>query len=52
VAACRGCNAFEADRTPEQAGMALRSTPRPLAPPLARKLHLTARAVWSQCGFC
>lgn len=52
VAACRGCNAAKADRTPEQAGMALRSTPRPLVIPLARKLDLTARAVWSQYGFC
>ncbi len=52
VAACRGCNARKADRTPEQAGMALRSTPRPLALPLARKLDLSARAVWSQYGFC
>jgi 5-methylcytosine-specific restriction endonuclease McrA len=52
VAACRACNARKADRTPEQAGMALRSTPRPLALPLARKLDLQARAVWSQYGFC
>jgi 5-methylcytosine-specific restriction endonuclease McrA len=52
VAACRGCNAAKADRTPEQAGMLLRSTPRPLALPLARKLDLSARAVWSQYGFC
>jgi 5-methylcytosine-specific restriction endonuclease McrA len=51
VAACRGCNAAKADRTPEQAGMLLRSTPRPLALPLARKLDLSARAVWSQYGF-
>lgn len=52
VAACRGCNAAKADRTPDQAGMLLRSTPRPLALPLARKLDLSARAVWSQYGFC
>jgi 5-methylcytosine-specific restriction endonuclease McrA len=52
VAACRDCNARKADRTPAQAGMQLRSTPRPLAIPLARKLDLTARAVWSQYGFC
>lgn len=52
VAACRACNATKADRTPEQAGMVLRSTPRPLVIPLARKLDLSARAVWSQYGFC
>ena len=52
VAACRPCNATKADRTPAQAGMALRSTPRPLVIPLARKLDLSARAVWSQYGFC
>ncbi|NTU86086.1 MAG: HNH endonuclease [Chloroflexales bacterium] len=52
VAACRDCNARKADRTPEQACMALRSTPRPLALPLARKLDLAARVTWSQYGFC
>jgi 5-methylcytosine-specific restriction endonuclease McrA len=52
VAACRPCNAAKADRTPEQSGMALRSTPRSLALPLARKLDLASRAVWSQYGFC
>ncbi len=52
VAACRDCNARKADRTPEQAGMALRATPRALALPLARKLDLAARAAWSQYGFC
>lgn len=52
VAACRACNATKADRTPEQAGMTLRSTPRPLLLPLARKLDLSARQVWSQYGFC
>jgi 5-methylcytosine-specific restriction endonuclease McrA len=52
VAACRDCNARKADRTPEQAGMALRSTPRSLALPLARKLDLAARVTWSQYGFC
>lgn len=52
VAACRACNAHKADRTPEQAGMILQTTPRALALPLARKLDLTVRAVWSQYGFC
>jgi 5-methylcytosine-specific restriction endonuclease McrA len=52
VAACRPCNARKADRTPEQAGMPLQTTPRALALPLARKLDLTSRAVWSQYGFC
>jgi len=52
VAACRPCNAAKADRTPEQAGMPLRSTPRSVVLPLARKLDLAARAVWSQYGFC
>jgi 5-methylcytosine-specific restriction endonuclease McrA len=52
VAACRACNAVKANRTPEQAGMPLRGTPRPLALPLARKLDLSARAAWSQYGFC
>ena len=52
VVACRDCNARKADRTPEQAGMALRSTPRSLALPLARKLDLAARFTWSQYGFC
>jgi hypothetical protein len=32
--------------------MALRSTPRSLALPLARKLDLAARVTWSQYGFC
>jgi 5-methylcytosine-specific restriction endonuclease McrA len=52
VTACRPCNARKADRTPEQAGMPLQTTPRALALPLARKLDLTSRAVWSQYGFC
>jgi 5-methylcytosine-specific restriction endonuclease McrA len=52
ITACRPCNARKADRTPEQAGMALRSTPRSLALPLARKLDLASRAVWSQYGVC
>jgi 5-methylcytosine-specific restriction endonuclease McrA len=52
VAACRSCNARKADRTPEQAGMPLQTTPCALVLPLARKLDLTSRAVWSQYGFC
>ena len=52
VAACRSCNGFKADRTPEQAGMLLRAAPRALALPLARKLDLGSRQVWSQYGFC
>jgi 5-methylcytosine-specific restriction endonuclease McrA len=52
VAACRPCNARKANRTPEQAGMPLQTTPRALALPLARKLDLTSRAAWSQYGFC
>jgi hypothetical protein len=32
--------------------MPLQTTPRALALPLARKLDLTSRAVWSQYGFC
>jgi 5-methylcytosine-specific restriction endonuclease McrA len=45
VTACRPCNARKADRTPEQAGMPLQTTPRALALPLARKLDLTSRTV-------
>jgi 5-methylcytosine-specific restriction endonuclease McrA len=52
VAACRPCNARKGNRTPEQAGMALRSQPRRMVLPVSGRIDFGAREVWAQYGFC
>ncbi|MEI8167737.1 MAG: HNH endonuclease [Chloroflexales bacterium] len=52
VACCGPCNARKADRTPEQAGMRLRSAPR--QPTVLRLVSadLDRHAAWARYGFC
>jgi 5-methylcytosine-specific restriction endonuclease McrA len=54
VASCKPCNGRKADRTPEQAGMSLRSKPRPLTDEekircVLKSCRAKERAMWLGC---